>query len=348
MDAGFVLDSTFQLSFPEQCDVVRQAARLGYSSAWAPGGVTSRDAFHTCVQWSAAGGPGFTTGTSVVVAPHWTPVTLAVQAATTAELVSGPFILGIGSGAVHLDSTRTAFDLPDRPVISLMRDYLTILRGLLDGEWVDYQGRTTSLRGVQLGFRPPRVPLYVGGLGPQMLSLAGELADGIIPSWSSPERVAWSREHAAAAARRAGRDPSTLKWVGFVRVCIDEDADAARRTFAASLLRYGLARPGGSRTEGYRGQFGRMGFDDVLTKLEERRDNGASMDELIDALPVDLMRRVGYFGRPEGVAADFARLAVGLDTAVVRMITTSPGPAKVMLALEACRDVVLAGAPQLE
>src|SRR5438874_12218709 len=89
---------------------------------------------------------------------------------------------------------------------------------------------------------------------------------------------------------------------------------------------FGLARPGGSRTEGYRGQFGRMGFDDVLTQLEERRDHGASMDELIDALPDDLMRRVGYFGRPEGVAADFARLAGGLDAAVVRMITTAPGP----------------------
>jgi alkanesulfonate monooxygenase SsuD/methylene tetrahydromethanopterin reductase-like flavin-dependent oxidoreductase (luciferase family) len=150
---------------------------------------------------------------------------------------------------------------------------------------------------------------------------------------------------AGRAARRAGRDPSLVKWVGFVRVCIDEDAEAARRTFAASLLRYGLARPGGTRTEGYRGQFGRMGFDDVLTELEERRDRGARMDELIDALPVDLMRRVGYFGRPEGVAAEFARLAVGLDTAVVRMITTAPGPANVMLALEACRDVVLAGVP---
>jgi hypothetical protein len=83
-----------------------------------------------------------------------------------------------------------------------------------------------------------------------------------------------------------------------------------------------------------------MGFDAVLRELEERRDRGASMDELIDALPVDLMRRVGYFGRPEGVAAEFRRLAVGLDAAVVRMITTGPGPAKVMLALEACRDIV--------
>ena len=341
MDYGFLLDGTFQLSIPEQCDIVRQSTRLGYTSAWCPGGVTSRDAFQTCVQWSGAGGPGFTTGTSVVVAPHWTPVTLAVQAATVAELVQGPFVLGIGSGAVHLASTRSAYDLPDRPVISLMRDYLTIVRGLLDGETVTYEGKTTRLRGVQLGFRPPHVPIYVGALGPQMLNLVGELADGVIPSWSSPEQVAWGRAHVARAAERAGRDPSAIKWVGFVRVCVDEDADAARRTFAASLLRYGLARPGGSRTEGYRGQFGRMGFDEALGELEARRDRGASMDELIDALPDELMRTVGYFGRPEGVAPEFARLAAGLDTAVVRMITTRPGPDRVMLALESCQPAAV-------
>ena len=69
--------------------------------------------------------------------------------------------------------------------------------------------------------------------------------------------------------------------------------------------------------------------------MEDRRDRGATMAELIDALPVDLMRRVGYFGRPEGVAAEFARLAAGLDIPVVRMITSAPGPAKVLLALEA-------------
>ncbi len=345
MDYGFVLDSTFQLSIAQQCDLVRRAAELDYTSGWAPGGVTSRDAFHQCVQWSAAGGPGFLTGTSVVVAPYWTPVTLAVQAATTAELTQGPFVLGIGSGAVHQASTQHTFDLPNRPVISLMRDYLILLRRLLAGEMVEYEGRTTSLRGVQLGFRPSQdVPIYVGALGPQMLRLVGELADGVIPSWSSPEQVAWGRTVVSAAAEKAGRDPSAIKWVGFVRVCIDEDGDAARRTFAASLLRYGLARPGGSKTEGYRGQFGRMGFDEVLTELEARRDAGTPLAELVDALPTDLMRRVGYFGTPDGVAAEFPRLAANLDTALVRMITTEPGPAKVRLALEACQAAMLASA----
>jgi alkanesulfonate monooxygenase SsuD/methylene tetrahydromethanopterin reductase-like flavin-dependent oxidoreductase (luciferase family) len=185
------------------------------------------------------------------------------------------------------------------------------------------------------------VPLYVGALGPQMVKLAGELADGVIPSWSSPEQVAWGKERTAEAARNVGRDPSEVKWVGFVRMVIDEDADVARRTFAASLLRYGLARPGAAKTEGYRGHFGRMGFEEVLSSMEERRDKGTPVSEMIDDLPTELMEKVGYFGTPAGAPAAFNRLAKGLDTALLRMITSAPGPERVALALESVRPALV-------
>jgi alkanesulfonate monooxygenase SsuD/methylene tetrahydromethanopterin reductase-like flavin-dependent oxidoreductase (luciferase family) len=343
MQYGFVLDHTFELSWDQQRELVKQAVDLGYTSGWGPGGVTSRDGLHAAVQWSQAAGDRLTTGVSVIVAPFWTPVSLAAQAATVAELTGGRFILGVGSGGAYQASARRAYDMPERPVVSLMRDYLCILRGLLNGEEVDYTGKATSLHGVKLAFTPPRVPLYVGALGPQMVRLAGELADGVIPSWSSPEQVAWGKELTAEAARKAGRDPSDVQWVGFVRMCIDEDADLARRTFAASLLRYGLARPGGSTQHGYRGHFGRMGFDDVLTRLEQRRDAGAALSDLIDELPIELMQRVGYFGRPEGAPEAFKRLARGLDSALLRMITTRPGPEKVALALQSVRPALVGG-----
>jgi len=334
MDYGFVFDSTFNLSWTQQRDLVERAVDLGYTSGWAPGGVTSRDGILTAVYWAQAGAPRLNVGTSVTVAPFWSPTSLASQAATAAELTEGRFVLGIGSRSAHDRSVLAAYDLPDRPVVSLMRDYLHILRGLLDGQEVNYTGRAANLRGVRLGFKPPRVPIYVGALGPQMVKLAGELADGVIPSWSSPEQVAWGRDLAAESARKADRDPAAVKWVGFVRMCIDEDADLAHRTFAQSLLRYGLAQPGAPRDRSFRGHFGRMGFDDTLRRLEDERDRGAPMDDLIDALPIELMSAVGYFGRPEGAPEAFRRLARGLDTAVLRMITTAPGPARVALALE--------------
>jgi len=334
MDYGFVFDGTFNLSWLQQRELVARAVDLGYTSGWAPGGVTSRDGILTAVQWAQAAPSRLTTGTSVTVAPFWTPTSLASQAATAGELTEGRFVLGIGSGSAHEPSAQSAYDLPNRPVISLMRDYLRILRRLLDGDEVTYTGKTMSLRGVRLGFKPPRVPIYVGALGPQMVKLAGELSDGVIPSWSSPEQVAWGKDLAADAARKAGREPSEIKWVGFVRMCIDEDAELARRTFAQSLLRYGLGQPGAPRDRSFRGHFGRMGFDATLRRLEDQRDRGASQDELIHALPTELMSAVGYFGPPEGAPDAFRRLARGLDTAVLRMITTAPGPQKVALALE--------------
>jgi alkanesulfonate monooxygenase SsuD/methylene tetrahydromethanopterin reductase-like flavin-dependent oxidoreductase (luciferase family) len=227
-------------------------------------------------------------------------------------------------------------------VIALMRDYLRILRGLLRGEEVDYTGKASSLHGVRLGFRPPEVPIYVGALGPQMVKLAGELADGVIPSWSSPEQVAWGKDLAAEAARKAGRQPSAVKWVGFVRMCIDEDVDLARRTFAQSLLRYGLGQPGAPRDRSFRGHFGRMGFDATFNRLEEQRDRGASMPELIEALPEEVMSAVGYYGRPADAPDAFRRLAHGLDTGVLRMITTAPGPERVALALESVQPAFAA------
>src|SRR5687768_13574421 len=222
MNYGFVFDHTFELSWDQQRDLVRLAVDLGYTSGWCPGGVTSRDGFHTAVQWSQAGGPSLPTGISVIVAPFWTPVSLAAQAGTVAELTGGRFILGVGSGGAYQGSVLQAYDMPERPVMSVMRDYLVILRGLLDGKEVDYSGKALSLHGVKLGFTPPRVPLYVGALGPQMVKLAGELADGVVPSWSSPEQVLWGKELTAEAARKAGRNPDDVKWVGFVRMCIDE------------------------------------------------------------------------------------------------------------------------------
>ena len=134
-------------------------------------------------------------------------------------------------------------------------------------------------------------------MGPRMLRLAGELANGVTPNWSSPEQIAWMRERVDAAARAAGREPSEVPFAQYIRVCVDEDEDAARRAFGIQVLRYAMARPGQPKTLGYRAHFGRMGFEDVLTKLEARRDGGADLPDLVDEVPVELLRTVGYFGR---------------------------------------------------
>ncbi len=66
------------------------------------------------------------------------------------------------------------------------------------------------------------------------------------------------------------------------------------------------------------------------------RERGASSDDVADAMPVDELRRVGYFGPTDGAAAEFGRLARGLDMAIVRVVVARPGLDSVLATMRAC------------
>jgi hypothetical protein len=99
-----------------------------------------------------------------------------------------------------------------------------------------------------------------------------------------------------------------------------------------------MARPGQPTDRGYRAHFGRMGFEEILTELEARRESGTPLAELVDALPAELLLRVGYYGRADGAAAALKRLSQGLDEAMVRVITVRSGDLDACLAtVNACQ-----------
>jgi alkanesulfonate monooxygenase SsuD/methylene tetrahydromethanopterin reductase-like flavin-dependent oxidoreductase (luciferase family) len=181
----------------------------------------------------------------------------------------------------------------------------------------------------------PPAPVYLAALGPQMLRLAGQVADGALLNWATPERIAVSREQIDAGAARAGRGPGSVPMTMYIRVCIDDDLAAARRAFGAQVLGYAMGRRGVPNTLGYRGHFGRMGFEDVLTELESRREGGAGLPELVDAAPDELLSAVGYWGSAGGAPSAFGRLADGLDEALVRVVSARPGLGPVVEAMEA-------------
>jgi len=332
MRIGAGLDIRLGLGFDGLREAGREAARLGFESVWTPAlGVP--DAFHVCAAW--AQDTPLVTGISVVPAARmWNPLALAWQGATVGEISRGRFVLGIGTGGYGSDFWASV-GLPDRP-IAVMRDYVTILRGLLAGETVTHDGPALRVRGASLGAPDlPRVPVYLGALGPQMLRLAGEQADGALLNWATPARIAQSRSLVAEGAARAGRDPGEVPLTMYIRVCVDDDVAAARRALGAQVLMYAMARPGAPLTAGYRGLFAEMGFGEVLSSLEARQQAGEPMRALVEAAPDELFSSVGYFGPAGGAAAAYARLAEGLDETVVRIVTARPGMAPVVAALEA-------------
>ena len=340
---GVGLDGRLGLPFTDLRAAAREALDFGFESLWTPAGGIP-DSFHVCAAWSQD--TGLRTGISVVPAARmWTPLGLAAQTATLAQLSGGRFVLGIGTGGYGPDFWASV-GLSNKP-IAVMRDYVTQVRALLAGETVTAGPPSDNPapgwpQPASLGVRDlPAAPVYLAALGPQMLRLAGETADGVLLNWATPERIAASRARVDEGSARAGRAPGSVPLTMYIRVCIDDDLAAARQAFGAQVLGYAMGRPGIPQDAGYRGLFAQMGYDAELRDLEKRRDNGTPWPELVAAAPDEMLRAVGYYGPAAGAPAVFARLSAGLDETIVRIITARPGLAPVRDAMAALTPALI-------
>ncbi len=341
---GAGLDGRLGLPFDQLREAAREASQLGFDSLWTPAGGVP-DSFHVCAAWSED--TSLRTGISVVPAARmWTPLGLAVQAATLAQLSSGRFVLGLGTGG-YGPGFWASVGLPDRP-IAVMRAYVTQVRALLDGGTVTAGPPVTAGRDsvgagapgwpspASLGLADlPSAPVYLAALGPQMLRLAGEVADGALLNWATPERITVSRARVDEGIARAGRGPDAVPLTMYIRVCIDDDVAAARQAFGAQVLGYAMGHAGVPDSAGYRGLFAQMGFDEELRELEARRDRGETLRQLVAATPDRMLHAVGYYGPAAEAPAAFARLSNGLDEAIVRVITARRGLEPVSQAMAA-------------
>ena len=295
-ERGIALGQELGLAPADRDALVARARDAGYSSAWTNARET-REPFEACARWTR--GP-MTAGISVVPLDAWDIRELARVAGETARTAAG-FVLGVGSGR----AAEGALELVRAGVATLRRE-------------------------------APAIPIYVGALGPRMLRLAGEVADGAALNWCDTERVAWSRQQVADGARRAGRDPKTVRIVEYIRVCVDDDPDAARTALAVAMLGYALAGPRRPKDRGYRIHFTRMGFDEVLTELEARRERGEAVEALAADVPPELVAKVGAFGDAATTAASFTRLAEGLDLPIVRVVAAREPQVSARAAIDAC------------
>ena len=343
MEIGVGLDGGLRLSTSEQVELSQEAARLGYTSIWTNEG-SGQDMFQVCAQrWAASAEvvpEGLATGIAVSPVMYRSPVAFAMSGGTLSQLTGGKFYMGIGSGGAYRPRSRQSMGLPRLSALAMMRDYLITVKGLVNGEESDYQGDVVTLRGIKLDIDPPpRTPVYLGALGPEMLRLSGELADGACLNWCNPDQIAWSRERVTEGAARVGRDPSEVKMVEYIRVCVDDDVDTARLAYARATMGYALGATVPSTRErglGYRAHFERMGFTEELAGLDEMRMNNATRDEVAEAFSPELLSTVGYYGKSEGAAEAFGNLSQGLDTAIVRVVSARPGIESILAVMRAC------------
>ena len=218
-DRGMTLD--------EVTGWARATAEAGLSGFW----LGEMDAWDplTALAVSARDAPGIELGTSVTLTYPRHPLTLAAHALTARAATGNRLLLGIGpSHALLIEGQYGyAYDRPARHV----REYLMALVPLLRGEEVAYTGETLRAAGSVVAPGATAPPLLLAALGPVMLRLAGEHADGTVLAWAGPAaiegHVVPSIARAAAAAGRAAPRVQAMP-----PVVVTGDPDGARRRIA--------------------------------------------------------------------------------------------------------------------
>jgi F420-dependent oxidoreductase-like protein len=192
------------LGLAELTGQVRAAADAGLDSAWFTQQL-SWDAI-TLAALSAREVPGIDVGTAVTQTYPRHPLALAGQALTAQAASGNRFTLGIGPSHRPVIEGQFGYSY-DRPAAHV-REYLSALAPLLRGEPADHRGPALTAVG-QLtapGARPPSVLL--AALGPVMLRIAGELADGVVTVWTARRpSPGTSRRPSPAPRRRPGGPP---------------------------------------------------------------------------------------------------------------------------------------------
>jgi 5,10-methylenetetrahydromethanopterin reductase len=185
-------------------ELAQLAEQAGFDVVWYCHDLMLRDAWVTLTAVAAATSR-VKVGTCIVNPFTTDPAEIAMHAATLQEYSGGRFVLGIGPGEPQF--LNWVGKRQERPYTGL-REAVLLLRQLLRGEEVNFDGTVfRGWRGARLQGAVPEqpIPIYIGGQGPRVVRLMGELGDGamplIFPPVVLPRVMGWLREGAAAAGR---------------------------------------------------------------------------------------------------------------------------------------------------
>jgi 5,10-methylenetetrahydromethanopterin reductase len=310
----------------ETIEVAQQAVEAGASSVWMAEHLGYREAAVSCMAFAMK-----TEGAMVVptaVMPYlWHPMPTAMQFATMAEAFPGR--IGICVSIGNIMNLAESGATPTKPV-RVIREFVAALRALWAGETVNMEGHQFQLRGARLAFTPPQpIPIFIASTGPQVLRLAGRIADGVL--FSGGLSLAFTRRCVALAddgVAAAGRDAAQVRKAGFIYFACSEngtDAIEANRAKIAFLFRNSSQA-------------------DNIASVDPAIDHAAIMDlvkrrELAEAaklVPPEAVRQFTVAGTPRECRDGLqAYLDAGVDEPVIEVSGTAE---QKRLALDVIRE----------
>lgn len=315
------------LTASEIVECVRVAEDLGYESAWMTEG-HGGDQFAILAACATAT-RRIRLGTAISSVFVRSAPTIAMAAATVDQLSGGRFILGLGSS--HRVQVAGEHGLAyDRPIPRL-RETVEIIRTLLRDGTVAHRGDTVTIERFDLWFTPLRrqIPIYLAGLFPPMLEVCGEIADGVILTWSTLGAAARVAPPVAAGARRAGRPPEAVEIVSLLPCVVSADRREARDLMRPSVATYAGFFPRYNRL------MAESGFPEAAAAIKRVWDTG-DRAAAARAVPDDLVDAIAVTGTPAECRARIEQYRqAGLALPVIIPRLSEPEPRR--RALEAIR-----------
>jgi 5,10-methylenetetrahydromethanopterin reductase len=224
----------------------RLAERNKYDSVWVSEDLGFRDAVTPLASLAMSTNRiGLATG--IMPLYYRSPALAAMTLATLNELSKGRMILGIGNGVrSYVEKQGIEFRSP----LKAMEEYIFILRQLLSGKSLTFEGEVYRLNDVHLSFetRSSRIPVYIASRRKRMFQLAGKIADGAIMNdgFCAESYIKWAMENMKIGAESAGRDKRDVKLVSLVWVSVSDNFDRAKehlKPWFISLLVEGAFDP---------------------------------------------------------------------------------------------------------
>jgi len=292
------------LTAQQQLELVQEAERLGYDSVWAAEAYGSDAA--TVLAWLAAGTTKINLGSAIFQIPGRSAAMTAMTAATIDQLSGGRMRLGIGASGPQV--AEGWHGQRYGRMLQRTREYVAVVRMALARERVEFHGETLELplpdgpgKALKLTIAPvqERIPIYLAAIGPKNTALAGEIADGWIPTLFSPEHVAEARALLQEGAARAGRSLDGFDIAPTVNVFVSDDLQAARDVMRPYLALY-VGGMGSREQNFYNRLVERYGFGDAARRVQDLYLDG-KREEAAAALPEDLIDLVSLCGPQEVV-----------------------------------------------
>jgi 5,10-methylenetetrahydromethanopterin reductase len=243
------------------------------------------------------------------------PALTAMAIATLDEISGQRAMLGLGAGVSGFRELGIA---REQPAVA-MQEAIELIRRLLGGETVIYEGRRIAFHDGRLDFTPGRshVPIYVASQRPMGLRLAGRMADGAIMQGCVAEPlVRFFRQMVAEGAQQRGRDASTIDLVARVNVCVDDDRHAAREAMKPGIARSLIAQAPEFFTFTQAGLTVPSALRERVSALPYTHDP-ALLRRLAEEIPGEFVEALTLAGPPADVAAGMTRIAHGGITQMI-------------------------------